>query len=355
MEINGKSRGEPGMFQKQLQKQFQKQMIMRKVVYSLIPIFAFSILLYGWRSLAVAAVVFVCGILAEYSFTKPNKKKISEAVLVTCSLYALSLPPGVPLWSAAVGIVFGVVFAKNIYGGFGRNIFNPAIAGRVFVYVCFPEGLQRSFLQPWRWGTPWTFGFGTAVDAGTSATPLMNMMEGSTPGVMELLSGFRIGSMGESAILLIIGAGIYLIATKTANWKIMLGTLIGVTAVIGGLNIGGFVPAGRAAPVPLLQSLFSGSILYITVFMVTDPVSAPNKPGAQWTYGILIGGVTATIRIFSFFPEGVSFAILIGNTFASLLDEWFPAAKKKKKSQVQKKPVKPATAPPADPVQKAAS
>ena len=325
---------------------FQKQVLMRKVVYSLIPIFIFSIVLYGWRSLVTTAVVFIFGILAEYVFTKPKGKKVSEAVLVTCGLYALSMPPAVPWWIAAIGIIFGVVFAKNIYGGFGRNIFNPAIAGRLFVYIAFPDGLQRSFLQPWRPGQPYTFGLGISADAGTAATPLMDMKEGIIPDVWELVSGFRIGSMGESAAILIIAAGIYLIATQTANWKIILSTLVGFTAVTVTLWAAGVTPAGSSVPFPPLQSLFSGSILYVAVFMVTDPVSAPKKPGSQWTYGFLIGSVTAVIRIFSLFPEGVSFGVLIGNTFASLMDEYFPAAKKKPKAPAKKPAApKPAAAP----------
>lgn len=308
---------------------FQKQLMMRKVIYSLIPIFAFSILLYGWRSLAVTATVFLFGILSEYIFTRPKGKKVSEAVLVTSALYALSMPPAVPLWIAAIGIVFGVAFAKNVFGGFGRNIFNPAIAGRLFVYVAFPDGMQRSFIQPWRPGLPWTFGIGTSIDTATSATPLMDMKEGIPPNILDLLTGFRMGALGESAVILIILAALYLIFTKTANWKIILSTFLSFSAVTVVLWAVGISPAGSSVPFPPIASILSGSLLFITVFMVTDPVTAPKKPGAQWAYGILIGGVSAAIRIFSLFPEGVSFGLLIGNTFASLLDEWFPAAKKK--------------------------
>ncbi len=311
---------------------FQKQLMMRRVIYSLVPIFIFSILLYGWRSLTITGVVFVFGILAEYVFTRPRGKKVSEAVLVTCSLYALSMPPAVPLWIAAVGIVFGVVFAKNIYGGFGRNIFNPAIAGRLFVYVSFPNGMQRSFLEPWKPGMPWNFGLDTSIDTATAATPLMDLKEGFAPDLIDLVTGFRIGALGESAAILIIVAAVYLTATKTASWKIIISTFLSFVAVTTALWAIGIKPAGSINPFPPLESIFSGSFLYIAVFMVTDPVTAPKNPGSQWAYGFLIGGVSAAIRIFSLFPEGVSFGLLIGNTFASLLDEWFPAAMKKKKT-----------------------
>jgi len=305
---------------------FQKQILMRRVLYSLIPIFIFSILLYGWRSLTISATVFVFGFFAEYIFTRPRGKKVSEAVLVTSALYALSMPPAVPLWIAAIGIVFGVVFAKNVFGGFGRNIFNPAIAGRLFVYVTFPDGMQRSFLRPWAPGMPWTFGLNSSVDAATAATPLMGMKDGLLPNLLDLITGFRIGALGESAIILILLAGIYLIATKTANWKIILSSLLGFAAVIVGLWVAGISPAGATVPFLPLESLLSGSMLYVAVFMATDPITAPKKAASQWVYGILIGSVSAAIRVFSLFPEGVSFGVLIGNTFASLFDEWFPAS-----------------------------
>lgn len=313
---------------------FQKQLMMRKVIYSLIPIFVFSIVLYGWRSIAIVSVVFFFGILAEYVFMKSRNKKVSEAVLVTCALYALSMPPAVPLWIAAVGIIFGVIFAKSIYGGFGRNVFNPAIAGRLFVYVAFPDGMQRGFLEPWKPGLPWDFGIGTSVDTASAATPLMDMKEGVIPDVMGFITGFRSGSLGESAVVLILLAAIYLIATKTANWKLIFSTFLGFIIVIVGLWFFNVTPTGSDIPFPPLEAMLSGSILYITVFMVTDPVTAPKNAKAQWCYGFLIGGISATIRVFSLFPEGVSFGLLIGNMFASLLDEWFPSKKKKTKKVV---------------------
>jgi len=301
--------------------------MMRRVVYSLIPIFAFSVLLYGWRSLTICAAVFPLGIATEYIFTRSRGKKVSEAVLVTCALYALSMPPAVPLWIAAVGIVFGVGFGKCIFGGFGRNVFNPAIAGRLFVYVAFPQGMQRSFLPPWKPGMPWISWLNTSVDSATAATPLVDIREGAALNLFDLLTGFRIGALGESAIILIVLAGVYLILTKTANWKIMLSTVFSFSAVIVVLWIASVPSVGGSAPFPPIESLLSGSILFVAVFMATDPITAPKKPGAQWVYGILIGGVSALIRVFSLFPEGVSFGILIGNTFASLLDECFPVAR----------------------------
>ncbi len=132
---------------------FIKQDPMRKVVYSLAPIFLWSIWLYGWRSVVVTAVVFLLGILTEMVVEKSRNKKVSEAVWVTAALFSLSLPPAVPLWVAAVGIVFAILIGKEAYGGFGRNIFNPAIAGRMFTYISFPLLMQTTWMFPGFAGT----------------------------------------------------------------------------------------------------------------------------------------------------------------------------------------------------------
>jgi Na+-transporting NADH:ubiquinone oxidoreductase subunit B len=147
-----------------------------------------------------------------------------------------------------------------------------------------------------------------------------------------MLLGFRAGSLGESAIILIIAAAVYLIWTKTANWKLILSTFAsaGVFATI-------FYYAGFT-PIPPHMAMMSGSILYVAVWMSTDPVSAPNKSLSQWAYGTIIGTVSMLVRTFAGFPEGTSFGILMGNTFASLLDEILPAPKRKKKKAAKKKP-----------------
>ncbi len=295
---------------------FQKQPMMRKVLISLIPIFLFSVYLYGAKTLLVVAVTFVLGVLTEFLVEKTRNKKPSEAVLVTCSLYALSMPPGVPLWIVGVGIVFAVFMAKEVYGGFGRNIFNPAIAGRLFVYISFATAMQSTFLP---------FGnFGLAADAVTGPTPLALMRAGDSAPILDLLLGLRVGSIGEGSSLLIVLAGIYLVATKTANWRLIVSTVAS-----GILLTGAFLLAGVSKALPM-ESLLAGSFLFVAVFMVTDPVSAPKKPLAQWLYGLLIGSCIVLIRTFSLFPEGTSFGVLIGNTAASLLDEIVAKAKAKK-------------------------
>ncbi len=290
---------------------FQKQVIMRRVLYSLTPIFLFSVYLYGWRSAAVMAVSVVLGSLTEYIVEKGRNKKVSEAVLVTSVLFAMALPPKTPLWIVAVGIVFAVFMGKEVYVGFGRNVFNPALTGRLFVYITFPTLLAASWMTPG--------GFGAAADAVSAATPLavLHSGAGGELRLFDLFFGFRGGSIGESSIALILIAGAYLIATKTASWRIILSTVGSAALLSFGLEFFG-VPGAF----PVLPSLMSGSLLFVAVFMATDPVSAPKKPTAQVLYGVVIGSVAILLRLYSAFPEGTSFAVLVANTFASLIDEY---------------------------------
>ena len=302
-------------------KLFQKQLMMRRVVGALLPLLAFATYLYGWRVLALNALVVVLGVTTEWLFERKRGKKVSEAVLITSLLFGLSLPPLVPFWVAAVGIVFAVAMAKEVFGGFGRNVFNPAIAGRLFIYISFPTLMQRSWVAPRIPG----FLSNLGVDAITSATPLSLLGTGETVDWLGLLLGFRLGSIGESAIWLIVIAAIYLIVTKTAQWRLIVSTF-GSAAILTTI----FYLTGLTSAAPHL-ALMSGSILFVSVFMATDPVSAPNKPASQWIYGAIIGGVTVLIRTFAGFPEGTSFGVLIGNTFANLIDEIIPKKKAKKK------------------------
>lgn len=290
--------------------------MMRKVLFSLIPIFLFGAYLYGLRLFFLVLVVFPLGIVCEAIFEKIKKKKITEAVLVTCSLYVLSMPPDVPLWVAGIGIVFGVVIGKEVFGGFGRNPFNPAVTGRLFVYITFPAFMTAG----------WIAGGNFGIDAVSAATPLSAAGGAGTPDLLSLAAGFRPGTIGESPVILILLAGIFLAATGTASWVIILSTL-GSAALLTGI----FDMAGVPGALATLPALMSGSIVFVAVFMATDPVSAPKNKPAQILYGMIIGSVAVLIRTFSpSFAEGTSFGVMIGNTFAMLLDEM--TAKRKKKA-----------------------
>ncbi|MDN5303346.1 MAG: Na+-transporting NADH:ubiquinone oxidoreductase subunit [Fusobacteriaceae bacterium] len=290
-----------------LTKFFQKQLMMRKVLYSLIPIFIYSIYLHGLKFILSTIFIFLFGSITEYFFTKSQNKKISEAVLVSCALYALSIPPYAPIWISSIGIIFGITFAKMVFGGFGRNVFNPAIAARLFVYISFPVAFNSY-----------------AVDITAGATPLTIFRNGYTFSKIRLFLGNYLGAFGETSSLLIILAAIYLIYTKTANWKLMISTLLSFSILNSILYFANIIN------IDPLSSIFTGSFLFVTVFMVTDPVTAPKQKLAIWLYGILIGLSISLIRSFSLFPEGTSFAILLGNSFAPLFDELSKKIKERK-------------------------
>ncbi|ACJ75276.1 Na(+)-translocating NADH-quinone reductase subunit b (na(+)-translocating nqr subunit b) (na(+)-nqr subunit b) [Thermosipho africanus H17ap60334] len=263
---------------------FQKQVMMRRVLYALLPIYIYSFLFYGLRLIWLSIFVFSFGILAEYIFEKRKNKKVSEAVLVTCMLYTLSLPPLTPWWIAVIGIIFGVVFAKEVYGGFGRNVFNPAITGRLFVYIAFPSFMTKGWMLP-KLGS-------LGLDAVTSATPLSLFDSGKLTNLKDLFFGFRAGSFGEGAIFLIFIGAIYLIITKTASWKIIVSTILSAAFLTFMFDL--FIPS---AP-PTLFALLSGSLLFVSVFIATDPITAPKNSKAQYIYGIIIGVSIVLIRTF---------------------------------------------------------
>ncbi len=328
---------------------FQKQLIMRRVCYAITPLFLYSILLYGIRPIYQVAIAFIVGILTEYLFEKKRDKKTSEAVLVTCYLYGLSLPPTLPIWMNIVGIFFSVFIAKCVFGGFGRNVYNPAITGRLFIYLSFPMALTTLYwtgLGPIGESFSRALGGGAytqqAVEAVAVVTPLASLREGVIPPLWNLFFGLRSGSLGEGAIFLLILSAAYMIYTKTADWKLIFSTFLSATLFLTLFYALGLMPGFKEGLnfdeglCVVLAYLMSGSLIYVAVFMSTDPVSGPNNPRAKWIYGAIIGLSTVLIRLFSGFPEGVSFAVMIGNTFACLLDEITPKAKVKKKAPVKK-------------------
>jgi Na+-transporting NADH:ubiquinone oxidoreductase subunit B len=316
---------------------FLKQPPMVRVVYSLLPILAAGISFFGWRVLALVAVCLAGGLATEWAMASRRGKPISQACLVTVLLYALSLPPTMPFGMALVGIVVAILFGKEVYGGFGRNWCNPAIVGRAFVYLAFPVAMTGSFVPAYR-GFPgglahWSpqVAIGEGMDAVTAATPmwarrdfrfqtpLASLFVGNIGGTFEGPYGKKVlaaGSIGEVSALLILLGAIYLLATRTANWRLMLGPLLGATVACLALR---HVARVEAVP-PLLFTLGSGALLYGAVFMVTEPVSAPKKKPSIWIYGLLIGALIVFLRWKAQFAGAVAFAILIGNIVGPSLD-----------------------------------
>lgn len=293
-----------------MKKILLRQKMMDRVLFALIPIILFSIFLFGWRILAVIVVSNIFAFFTEYLFVRKKKfGKVTSAVFVTGSLLALTLPPTIPFWIAAVGSIVAVSFGKMVYGGFGMNIFNPAIVGRTFIYISFPNAMTISWMKPFT-ELPGGFLNWSNIEAITAATPMSNYASsGNLESLSKLFIGIIPGSMGETSALLIILAGIYLIYTKTAKWQAILSLILSFsffTMIFYRLN-----------PLPFI---FSGGLMFGAVFMITDPVSMPNHKTAIWIYGILVGFLTVFIRKYSLFSEGFMFALLIANTFMPIIE-----------------------------------
>jgi len=310
----------------------KKQAIMRRVLLALTPCIAGSVYFFGWRSLAMVAVSCVAGFLTEHAFCRGRKEPVSEAVFVTACIYALILPPTVPWHVLVIGIVFAVALTKEVFGGFGRNVFNPAMAGRCFVYICFPVAMTAVWSPAAQgpWGALGMWSTASLPDAVTSATPMALAIKGHgpVPPLSELFLGRLSGSMGATSALLILLGGAYLFATRTASRSIIV-TVVVVYAVLNELlhRLGvEFYPGGLAA-------LLGGGFLFGAFFMATDPVSAPSTPEAKIVYGALIAVFTAVVSNYSVFNGGFMFALLLANMFAPIVDYAVKEWKKKRKTQ----------------------
>jgi len=323
-----------------------KQLMMRRVLLALLPCVAGGVYFFGWRSLFMVAWAALVGFIVELIFTRRRGEPVTEAVFVTTTIFALIIPPTVPIHVLTIGVVFAVMFTKEIFGGFGRNIFNPAMAGRCFVYVCFPVALTATW-APVAQGSlgalnKWTTA--STTDAITGATPMAFLKAGKiilknkdgnsvaseipidvAEGQIEylkastlyraLLLGRISGTMGVTSVLLILVGGIYLFYTKTASRTIIL-SLVTTYAVLNQvLYWFGIEPLLGAVP-----AVLGGGFLFGAFFMATDPISAPKTEPARIIYGIIIGVFTTIIRNFSIFNGGLMFSILIGNMFAPILD-----------------------------------
>lgn len=292
-----------------------KQQMMNRVLYALIPIVIFAVYLFGLRVLAVVAAANIAAYISEYLFVR-NKKpgKVTMAVFVTGTLVSLTLPPTIPLWISALSGVISIVFGKMVFGGFGANIFNPAILGRTFVYISFPNQMTISWLKPYLLKDfPGGFVHWSPETSMQTGATILNSFRASGEELypmMDAFTGFVSGSMGETSALLIILAGIYLIVTKTAKWQAMLSTILSLA-----IFTWAFYPTQNP-----LYFLVSGGAMFGIVFMVTDPVSSPKGTWGIWIYGLLIGFLTVFIRRYSLFAEGFMFALLLTNAFIPLIE-----------------------------------
>jgi len=274
-----------------------------------------NLLLGALYFLPIYLVTVVVGSFWEGLFNLVRGHEISEAFLVTSLLFPLTLPPTVPLWQVALGISFGIIFAKEVFGGVGRNFMNPALVSRAFLYFAYP--LQMTGDTVW-----------TAVDGLTSATPLA-VLAASPPapvsaalpfGWGEAFVGSIPGSMGETSTLAcVLGAG-FLLLTGIASWRVMAAMLLGGVVAATAFWLSPNPPSALYA-LPPHWHLVLGGFAFGLVFMITDPVSSAQTPLGQWLYGGLVGVMAIVIRVANpAFPEGTMLAILLGNVCAPLFD-----------------------------------
>ncbi len=293
---------------------------MMMVIWGLLPAVLMSWYFYGLRVLAVIIVSYAVGGLIEVAVACIRKEEINEGFLVTGLLFPMVLPPALPLWMVAVGVAFGVLVGKEIFGGTGRNLFNPALLGRCFLMLAYPTAMTSNYVIP-KTEFPgrlftWVGDFFN-LDATTSATPLAALKgEGALASLKDLFLGVHASSLGESCTLALLLGGLFLLFTRVSSWRTVvsvLGSYFVMSLVMHMIN-------GDKYPSPLWQ-LSAGGIMLGALFMATDPVSSPMTRSGRYMYGILIGVVAVLIRNLGGYPEGVMFSILMGNIAAPVFDE----------------------------------
>tara|TARA_B100000427_G_scaffold73676_1_gene59723 strand:+ start:153 stop:1331 length:1179 start_codon:yes stop_codon:yes gene_type:complete len=280
---------------------------------------------FGFRYvLPILIATFVAGAVCELTFAIIRKHEVNEGFLVSCALIPLTMPPDVPLWQVFIGTSFGIIIGKEIFGGVGTNVFNPALTARAFMYFAFPTKISGD--KVWAVGPD---GYSGATALAIPANPVeydtaSNLFAASTQfdfSLMNMFWGLIPGSIGETNKLLILGGAFFLIYCGIASWRIIVSSVIGLvfTAFIFNL-LSGFSTNAMLTITPL-QHLLIGSFLFGTVFMATEPVTSSHTNTGRWIYGFLIGVLTVIIRsINPAYPEGVMLAILIMNMFAPLID-----------------------------------
>lgn len=275
--------------------------------------------------LPVYAVTFIVGGFWEVLFATVRKHEVNEGFFVTSILFALILPPTIPLWQVALGISFGVVIGKEVFGGTGKNFLNPALTGRAFLFFAYPANMSGNAV--------WT-----PADGFTGATALSNAAEGGVHSItangvswMDAFLGTIQGSMGETSTLAILIGGVVLMVMGIASFRIVAGVMIGMVATSLLLNSVGSATNPMFA-LPWYWHLVLGGFAFGMIFMATDPVSASMTNKGKWFFGALIGFMVVMIRVVNpAFPEGMMLAILFANLFAPLIDHFVVQANIKRR------------------------
>ncbi len=273
----------------------------------LLPNFWYGVL----KVLPLYAVSYVVGLAIEFGASQIRGEEVNEGYLVSGFLIPLIVPVTTPLWMLAVAVAFAVFFGKEVYGGTGMNIWNPALLARAFLFFSYPTAMSGS--QCWI-----SLKAGESVaDGFTGATPLA--LDGAAAqygtGFWDMFIGTVPGSVGETSVIAILLGAFIILWTGIASWKVMCGS------VLGALLVGWIGFATGATDIPCYMQLVMGGFAFGTVFMATDPVTSAQTECGKWIYGFLIGALCITVRLFNpGYAEGMMLAILLGNTFAPLID-----------------------------------
>lgn len=277
--------------------------IMRDVCIALCPALIASICIFGWRSLLVTAVCVAAAVAAEYFYEQFCKIPITVkdfSAVITGMLVAFNVPVTLPLWQGALGSIVAIILVKQFFGGLGKNFANPAIVGRIFLFLTFSKTM-----------TAWVF-----PDLVSSATPLAVMRDGdmaALPSMLQLFLGNRAGCLGETSVLALLAGGIYLLARKIISWHTPV-------AFIGTVFVLSWLLTGDAAYA--VCQILSGGLVLGAFFMATDYVTTPQTEVGRLIFGLGCGLLTVLIRQWGSYTEGVSFAILFMNILTPYISKW---------------------------------
>ncbi len=326
------------------------------VVMSLLPCTLFGIFNAGYQAHKVSQLpldfipVFITGLKAfmplvivsyaigglwEVIFAIIRKHEINEGFLVTGILFPLTLPPTMPLWMTALGISFGIVIGKEIFGGTGRNFLNPALTGRAFIYFAYPAYISGE--KVWNTASTWIDGFSGATPLGVAAlvqqpNTVEHAIQSAGYSVWDMIIGFIPGSLGETSVICALIGAVILIATKIGSWRTMLGCVLGCLSMGYIFNLFATPETIPFLAMNPLYHLILGGFAFGAVFMATDPVSSPALESSRFIYGLCIGALTVIIRAINpAYPEGIMLAILLMNIFAPLIDHIILQSRLKKR------------------------
>ena len=301
------------------------------------PMFWFGLL----AVLPIVVVSYVVGLSIEFAGGQIRKEEVQEGFLVTGMLIPLIVPIDTPLWMIAVATAFSVIFAKEVFGGTGMNIFNVALVTRAFLFFAYPQSMSGD--QVWiRTKDTFGLGGGAVVDGFSGATPLGQVatsteahtqivdMFGQSYSLLQTIVGLIPGSIGETSVIAIAIGALLLLITRVASWKVMFSVFVG--GALMGLVFNQFGPDTAAANLPWYYHLTLGGFAFGAVFMATDPVTASRTETGKWIYGLLIGALAIIIRVLNpGYAEGMMLAILLMNIFAPLIDFYVVDANIKKR------------------------